>query len=324
MKMPNEITRFLHRSIYKVLGARYSALQSPTTEDNEVWKQGLYPPGHFHSPIVSGSSLKDQAEIDYSADIPGVKLNIESQFALLVQLNSLYAANIFSDNKIRGSRYYLKNDYFSYSDGIFLNLVMRYFKPKHIIEVGSGFSSAAMLDTNEKFLHNEVKLSFIEPYPEERLNKLKFGNDECTVYQAFVQHLGTGTFSSLSSNDILFIDSSHVSKYKSDLNYILFEVLPCLKPGVIVHFHDIFFPFEYPIEWLRQGRSWNEAYMLRAFLQYNDSFEIILFTSFLQGKFRSWFEMNMPLCLSFHEYIQLGQEIHLMKTTGQSLYLRKL
>jgi hypothetical protein len=86
----------------------------------------------------------------------------------------------------------------------------------------------------------------------------------------------------LKANDILFIDSTHVSKTNSDVNYLFFEILPRLQTGVLVHIHDIFFPFDYPREWILEGRSWNEAYLLRAFLQYNPRFEIVLFNDYLQ------------------------------------------
>ena len=83
-----------------------------------------------------------------------------------------------------------------------------------------------------------------------------------------MQDVALSTFSGLRRGDILFIDSSHVAKIGSDVNHLVFTVLPALQSGVLVHFHDIFFPFEYPQAWLAEGRAWNEAYLLRAFLQY--------------------------------------------------------
>jgi hypothetical protein len=116
------------------------------------------------------------------------------------------------------------------------------------------------------------------------------------------------TFSGLGPGDILFIDSSHVSKYESDVNYLIFKVFPALKSGVIVHIHDIFYPFEYPMQWLLEGRAWNEAYLVRAFLQSNAKWEIFLFADFAGKKFREYLAEHMPLCL---------------KNTGGSLWIRK-
>jgi len=114
----------------------------------------------------------------------------------------------------------------------------------------------------------------------------------------------------LKEDDILFIDSSHVSKIGSDLNYIFFEILPHLNSGVLIHFHDIFYPFEYPKKWiLERNMVFNENYILRAFLEYNSAFNILIFNDFLQYYYKDWFSENMPLCL---------------KNQGQSIWLRKL
>jgi hypothetical protein len=102
-------------------------------------------------------------------------------------------------------------------------------------------------------------------------------------------------FRSLNENEILFIDSSHVAKTHSDVLHILFDILPLLKKGVLIHFHDILWPFEYPKIWLDQGRAWNEAYFLRAFLQYNKSFEILYFNSFMEFHHNDFLRGNLAL-----------------------------
>ena len=99
-----------------------------------------------------------------------------------------------------------------------------------------------------------------------------------------------------------------MSKFGSDVNRIVLEILPLLRPGVLVHFHDIFYPFEYPIEWLREGRAWNEAYLLRAFLSFNPSFEVVAFPTFLVPRHLAFFEERFPLFL---------------KNTGGSLWIRR-
>jgi predicted O-methyltransferase YrrM len=288
-----------------------------------IWKKGLYQPGHYYSPIVDPQKLPQTVPIDYNLPIPAVDLNESAQVDLLKNLATYYKKDILPIRRKDGHRFYLDNEYFSYSDGIFLALMMQHFKPKMVIEVGSGYSSALMLDINEKVLHNVTELLFIEPYPEARLDRLTKDQDKVVVRQDFVQRIELSLFRKLNQGDILFIDSSHTSKFGSDINYLLFEVLPVLDHGVIIHFHDIFFPFEYPLEWLKQGRSWNEAYLIRAFLQHNSDYEILLFTSFLEGKYRSWFETNMPLCLEKHEFVKLNGVQHLLDITGQSLYIRK-
>ncbi len=102
-------------------------------------------------------------------------------------------------------------------------------------------------------------------------------------------------FEQLHENDILFIDSTHVAKTGSDVNYLIFEILPSLNKGVLIHFHDVFYPFEYPKEWVLSGRSWNEDYMLRSFLIYNDNFKIVLFPHFIHQQYGEYLA-NMPNC----------------------------
>jgi hypothetical protein len=91
-----------------------------------------------------------------------------------------------------------------------------------------------------------------------------------------VELVDHGEFTQLEAGDILFIDSSHVSKTGSDVNFLFFEVLPLLKPGVIVHVHDIFLPDDYPRPWvIDDNRSWNEQYVLRALLMYSTRFRVL-------------------------------------------------
>jgi hypothetical protein len=111
-----------------------------------------------------------------------------------------------------------------------------------------------------------------------------------------IQHVDMSVVDRLVANDILFVDSSHVSKAGSDVNHILFELLPRLSPGVLVHFHDVLYPFEYPKEWFDLGISWNEVYALRAFLQYNCQFSIRFWNDFMMTFHADEIRRLMPLC----------------------------
>ena len=115
-------------------------------------------------------------------------------------------------------------------------------------------------------------------------------------------------FASLKENDILFVDSTHVCKTGSDLNYLFFQILPLINKGVIIHFHDVFNSFEYPREWVLGGRNWNENYLLRAFLMYNDAFKILLFNEYL---FHNYYK-ELIVAFPFPNL-----------TTGGSIYLLK-
>lgn len=294
----------------------------------KVWKTRFREPGHYYSPFPN---LKDidlrKGDIfgkDYQKSLGGIDFQDQEQFLLLGEFSKYYDPDFFPKEKNSNFRFYYNNQYFCYSDAIFLGAMMRHLRPKRIIEIGSGFSSALMLDINERFLDRRVHLTFIEPYPEDRLEDLVRSSDSCMIIKDFIQNLQLSIFEELEENDILFVDSSHVSKTFSDVNHILFNILPILKKGVVIHFHDIFFPFEYPLEWVHQQRGWNEAYLIRAFLQYNSSFKIELFTSYLETKYRNWFLENMPACLTPHEeWPKDDGTSYYLDTGGQSLYLRK-
>ena len=260
------------------------------------------PPGHFHSPIPSADEIRQREERIFNVpdEIPAIDLNTDEQLRTLAAFAEYYKELPFRAEKTRGLRYWFKNPMYSYSDGICLYSMMRHLRPKRIIEVGAGYSSCAMLDTNELFFDNSISLTIIEPHPQAFLSLLKRGDAKrIELLTSQLQDVGLNEFSRLSANDILFVDSSHVSKVGSDVNYLIFEILPLLQRGVYVHFHDIFYPFEYPKHWICDlGIAWTEAYLLRSFLQYNTSFRIAFFNTYLEDLFEKEVREAMPLCFN--------------------------
>jgi predicted O-methyltransferase YrrM len=262
-----------------------------------------YRPGHYYSPIVSFNKIKNQEKDIFtikSKQISGIELYESEQLELLSKLSEMYSSIPFTEEKTDSLRYFFNNTFYTYSDAIFLHLLIRYFQPKSIIEIGSGFSSAVMLDTNNIFFDNQIDITFIEPNPKRLFSLLRNKENENTkTIVTNLQNVNLELFDKLNENDILFVDSTHVSKTGSDVNKILFQILPRLKKGVLIHFHDIFFPFEYPIEWVKKinGFGWNEAYILKAFLMYNTNFKIIMFNTFMEYFHKDWFSKNMPNCL---------------------------
>ncbi len=259
------------------------------------------PPGHFYSPIPSLDEIqRDEAKIFGSipSNISGVQLDEEEQLKILNAFVGYYKEMPFQPQQHEGLRYYYENPAYSYSDAILLHCMIRYLNPKRIIEVGSGFSSCMILDTNELYFDGSIKTTFIEPYPDLLMSLIKDEDrSKITVIPTRLQDVDLCQFETLQANDILFIDSTHVSKINSDVNRVFFDILPRLSSGVYVHFHDIFFPFEYPKDWVFEGRAWNEAYLLRAFLQYNSAFRIVLMNTFMEHFHEPFFQQYMPLCL---------------------------
>lgn len=149
-----------------------------------------------------------------------------------------------------------------------------------MIEIDCGFSSLITADVNRRLFNNNLQFNCIEPYPRQFLIDGVDGISQLVVQK--VEDVDLAFFDRLNEGDILFIDSSHVSKVGSDVNFLFFEVIPRLKKGVMVHIHDIFLPDEYHKEWvIDQGRNWNEQYLLRAFLQYNSDWEVIWAAHFM-------------------------------------------
>ena len=166
---------------------------------------------------------------------------------------------------------------FCLGDAFVLACMVRHLRPRRYVEVGSGFSSAVVLDTLDRTPGLATACIFIEP-DTERLESLLRPADQArtTIIRSDVQHVPLDVFRGLGHDDILFLDTTHVSKTGSDVNHELFNILPILTSGVVVHFHDIFWGFDYPDQWVfDENRSWNEAYVVRAFLMYNEQFEIM-------------------------------------------------
>jgi len=256
--------------------------------------------GHFYSPIPSIEEVRErEAELfDTSRqDLGAIDLNEKEQILLLQDISKYYADQPFPAERKPSLRYYWPNMQFGFSDAFFLHAMMRRVKPRKIIEVGSGYSSCAMLDTNDAFLDQSVSFTFIEP-DTARLRSLLFPSDlqKLKIIERRVQQVSPEDLAALEDGDILFIDSSHVSKVGSDVHHIVFKVLPLLKRGVYVHFHEVIYPFEYIAKWVYDGKAWNESYLLHAFLQYNSAFKIELWPNFL-ARFHPELFATMPLCL---------------------------
>ncbi|MFL9985150.1 class I SAM-dependent methyltransferase [Paraburkholderia sediminicola] len=261
---------------------------------------GDVPPGHYYSPIPSIPDVqKDEARLfgNISRTLPGIDFKEQDQVRLMEEFADQYYGEMpFEPHKKDGLRFYFENVMFSYGDATSLYCMIRHLRPRRIVEIGSGFSSAVSLDTNDLFFDSQIKCTFVEPN-NERLLSLLTEKDKVTsnIVKSLAQEVDLSVFAELQENDILFVDSSHVSKIGSDVNRIVFEILPMLAAGVHIHFHDVFLPLEYPPQWIYEGRAWNEAYLLRAFLQYNSAFEVVLMNTFMGHFHAPFLNERMPL-----------------------------
>jgi hypothetical protein len=170
--------------------------------------------------------------------------------------------------------------------------MVRHFQPRLIIEVGSGFSSLVLAQAAAK--NKSSTLICIDPFPGELLRNGSIPALQLLIEKK-VQDLDVQFFSQLDAGDILFIDTSHTVKIGGDVNYLFLEVLPRLQPGVIVHVHDIFLPFEYRRRWvLNECRFWTEQYLLQAFLTFNSEFEVLLANYYLSHYHKEHLRATFP------------------------------
>ena len=270
------------------------------------------PPGHYYSPLLNIESLKpgDTAmPFDGEEDWAHVNLHRSEQRAYFDDLLGRFPFLPFPGQPAGGYRYFTENEWFCPADAFTLSGILRREKPRRIVEVGCGYSSAVMLDTLEQ-TGQPADLTFIEPYPD-RLNALLTADnrDHCSILVEPVQTVALSVFDQLEAQDVLFIDSSHVAKVGSDVAFLFLRVLPRLKRGVFIHIHDIFYPFSYPVRWIREGRAWNESLFLRMFLINNPAFEVVAFNSFASYAFPELFREKFPAFLD---------------SEGASLWLRKV
>lgn len=243
---------------------------------------GVFPiRDHYYEPQFKYSAAFDAKKI---RNLP-IDFDIPSQLAALHNLQQkeeLIALQ--KDGDSSPDIFYVNNPNFGPGDVELYYLMIRNSKPKRIIEIGSGFSTklaiAAVKKNRAEGFASE--LFCIEPYEMPWLEKV----DEVTLVKERVETVGMELFSSLQENDILFIDSSHIIRPENDVLFVYMEILPSLKPGVIIHIHDIFSPRHYRPDWLTgMFRFWNEQYLLEAFLYNNKGFQILYSLNYLKNDF---------------------------------------
>lgn len=260
------------------------------------------PPGHYYSPITPVSEVDGHLKKIEARAVPesvsGVTIDRTKMVALWKELVPLMASAPFQAERTAGLRYWFDNPAYSWGDGSVLHAVLRLFRPRRLIEIGSGWSSACTLDTVGRYLNGDCAITFIDPYPKSLEDLVGTFGSGAGMISTSVQEVAPTVFDQLEAGDVLFIDSTHVLRTGSDVCYELFDILPRLAPGVLVHIHDMFWPFEYPREWaVNENRSWNEIYGVRAFLTGSPEWRILMFNDFLFKLERALIEATYPAFL---------------------------
>jgi hypothetical protein len=257
-------------------------------------------PVHYYSPIPDTRWLKkhkDRFEIEH--ELHGIDMRVEQQLKRLIDIVRPYEEeyrNVGGDlfGLDEGSR----RSYAPFN-GLVLYAFIRHYHPRKVIEVGSGMSTRIISLAFEQNARggNSGKYVVIDPYVSTALRR------ECEGVSDFIdrpiEDIPVGMFREMGENDILFVDSSHTVRIFGDVNYLFLTVFPQVRPGVLIHIHDIFFPRDYlPHHFfaIKQKQIWQEQYLLQAFLMYNKSFQVELCASFLHLKYTE------DLCATFSWY----------------------
>ena len=256
--------------------------------DADAFIHTSHPNGHFYSPVVDPSQLDHATLWPPHPEIVGIDFNETSHEEILRDVFPRWMPEYDYPEVLEETpeltQFFTRNSQFSWLDARALFVLLREWKPRRLIEIGSGFSTLLAADVNRRFLDGSIEITCCEPYPREFLRN---GIDGVTrLIENKVQNVGLEEFEALERGDILFIDSSHVAKTGSDVNYLYFEVLPRLASGVRIHIHDILLPHEYPREWvIDENRSWNEQYLVRALLMFSTGFRVTFGCNFAYSRF---------------------------------------
>jgi Methyltransferase domain len=279
----------LEKILRKLRGLKSPFVERVMSDAFQIWYDLPVAPGNYQSPLPNISDLKkDLKRWHKESSLPGVDISPDRQLAFLSDLGPyLPECQSLPDFELLSQQGYGQG--YGLVEAHLLHCVIRFLKPKKVIEVGSGVSSYFIfnaLQKNREADRVSSNLLCIEPYPADKLREWS-REMKIELMDHEVQDVSLQVFMELGENDILFIDSTHVSKMGSDVNYLYLEVLPRLKKGVVVHIHDIPFPYlalprEHPLFDL--SLLWNEPVIVRSFLSSNRDFEILICQSYLHFK----------------------------------------
>lgn len=249
-------------------------------------KNGFLPlPVHYFYPIPDISDLEKRNIWEKKSDLAGIDFRSKYQIQFMLELGRKYGeeCNWSPNPKEDIHEFYTENESFSFGCAAALHAIIRNFRPKRIIEIGSGNSSKVISAALKKNVDDGLNTGYtiIDPYPSELVKNLPL---VFQIIEKRVEETEFHQFSELGENDILFIDSGHTVRTGGDVNFLFLDILPRLSPGVIVHIHDIGLPYEYSKTYFTRSTHrffWTEAYLLQAFLSLNPHYEIMLAMNFL-------------------------------------------
>lgn len=260
------------------------------------FKMCVYPIiDHYYEPMFNPKHLRYSLGKD--RELPGIDLNDNEQLEILKKFSFNDELIKIPTTKKNDLEFYYDNPSIGLGDSEYLYNMIRLFKPKKIIEIGSGFSTLMAIEAVRQNKKEDpgycCEHTCIEPYEMPWLEKLGL-----KIIREKVENVDKQVFSDLEANDILFIDSSHIIRPQGDVLFEYLEILPILKSGVVVHIHDVFTPKDYLDEWVLDDiKLWNEQYLLEAFLTFNDQYRIIGALNYLKHHYSEQLMQKCPVLM---------------------------
>ena len=233
---------------------------------------------HYYSPVPDITDLPPNYW-DQVSEMPGVDMGLDRGLRFINEVLPDYIGSfreLFPLHRQPGQDFFLINGTYMAVDAHVYWCLIHHFKPRRIIEIGAHASTmiaTAAVRSIAASGDHACQITVIEPYPSDYI-KSQDGRS-ITLLTKKVQDVPLDLFRELQSGDILFIDSTHMLRQGSDVQYEFLEVLPRLNQGVLVHVHDVSLPKHYPRVYFDNQIYWNEQYLLQAFLAFNSRFDVI-------------------------------------------------
>lgn len=250
---------------------------------------------HYYAPVIDAGDIRHP--LDAPRALPGLDLNEDGQRALVQSFHYADELAALPMKKPAVDRFGYENTTYAEGDAEMLYNMIRRFRPRRIVEVGSGQSTLMAMEAiaanRREDAAYECRVTCVEPYEQPWLERL--GVD---VIRKRVEDCPDDLVRSLAANDFFFIDSSHVIRPQGDVLHLYQRLLPLVAPGVIVQVHDVFTPRDYPAKWVIDDRRlWNEQYLMEAFLAFNPAFEVLLAVNWLANDRRDWLSEACPMLM---------------------------
>jgi len=290
-----------HKKLTSYLVDHFKQVAQTGVGSDLCLKKGFLPlPIHFYSPIPDLEELESRRVWDRKSELAGLNFNCSQQGQFLQKVGREFGDECHWPPQPVGNEegFFTENGSFSFGCAASTHCMIRHFKPAQVIEIGSGNSSKVILDAiqlNRKMFGSSFGYTIVDPYPKTEIEKKM--SPVARIIKQGVEIQDLKLFEELNKNDILFIDSGHTVRTGSDVNFLILEVLPRLSSGVVVHFHDIGLPYEYPKVYATNPHFrmfWTEAYLLQSFLCLNRDYEILLPMGFLMTERIKEFQAAFP------------------------------